>query len=135
VNQINPIYLGLLLVAFVFLSIFNLNNQKKDLDLAKSEFKSTRKLTDDLVALKNVYANKNKIKKELERILNNPSLTKSELEKSFKKTGVKVTSKSMDINDLNKLMSKMLNGTYNLTSLKIKKLSDTKVDFFMEIKW
>ena len=134
-NQINPIYFGLLLVVFLFLSVFKLNEQRDSLTEAKQTYKTTQKLTSQLKDLKNVYANKAKIKKEMQRILNNPVLRASKVVQKFKKTGVKINSESMDLNALNKLMGKILNASYNISSLKIKRLSDTKVSLSMEIKW
>jgi len=134
-NQINPIYLALLLVVLLFLSIFKLDSQRMSLVEEKQNFKSTQKLTNELVDLKDAYSNGVKIKKELQRILNNPSLRASKLVKDFKKSSVKINTQSMDIASINKLMGKVLNGSYNVTNLKIKRLSDTRVSLFMEIKW
>ncbi len=134
-NQINPIYLGLLLVVFLFLSIFKLDEQRTELLEAKQSYKTTQKLTSELKDLKNLYSSKVKIKRELQRILNNPILKASSLVNKFSSSGVKISSKSMDFNALNKLMGKVLNASYNISSMKIKKLSDTKVSLSMEIKW
>jgi hypothetical protein len=41
----------------------------------------------------------------------------------------------MDKNTLNLLMGKILNASFNITSMQIKKLSDDKVSLDMEIKW
>lgn len=134
-NQINPIYLGLLLVVFLFLSVFKLNETKLEFYEAKQDYKSTQKLTSKLKDLKNIYSNKSRITKEIQRILNNPVLRASKIVNRFSNSGVKISSKSMDFNALNKLMGKILNASYNITSLKIKKLSDTKVSLDMEIRW
>ena len=134
-NQINPIYLGLLLVVFLSLSVFKLNEKRDELLIARQNFKSTQKIAQELSSLKNIYSNKNKIKKELQRILNNPVLRSADIVKKFTKAGVKVNSTSMDLISLNKLMGKILNGSYNISSLKVKRLSDTKVSLSMEIKW
>jgi len=134
-NQINPIYLGLFLVVVLFLSVFKLDSQRISLNEERQNLKVTQKLVNELVALKDVYANKIKIKKELQRILNNPVLKASEIVKFFTNSSVKINSKSMDFNALNKLMGKILNASYNITSLKIKRLSDTKVSLSMVIKW
>lgn len=134
-NQINPIYLGLLLVVFLFLSVFKLNETRLEFYEAKLDYKSTQKLTSKLKDLKNIYSNKNRITKEIKRILNNPVLRASKIVNRFSNSGVKISSKSMDFNALNKLMGKILNASYNITSLKIKKLSDTKVSLDMEIRW
>ena len=134
-NQINPIYIGLLLIVFLTLSVFKLNDERNNLHEAKQNFKSTQKLSSELVDLKDAYSNKNKVKKELLRVLNNPALKVSKITKTFKNSSVKISSESMDLNSINKLMGKILNQSYNITALKIKRLSDTKVSLAMEIKW
>ena len=134
-NQINPIYLALLLIVLLALSVFKLNDQRIKFDEAKQEYRSTQELASKLKDLKDAYSNSSKIKKELNRILNNPALKSSKMVKTFKKSSLKLSSESMDLNALNKLMGKVLNASYNITSLKIKKLSDTKASFAMEIKW
>jgi len=134
-NQINPIYLALLLLVFLSLSVFKLDKQRSELADAKNSFKSTQILSSELRDLKDAYSNQSKIKRELNKILNNNVVKSSNIVKVFKKSLLKVSSESMDINALNKLMGKTLNSSYNITSLKIKRLSDTKASFYMEIKW
>lgn len=134
-NQINPIYLGLLLIVFLSLSAFKLNEQRDELIQVRQNYKTTQKLSSELKDLKNLYSNKKKIKRELQRILNNPILRAAQLVKKFSNSGVKLNSKSMDLNALNKLVGKVLNASYNISSLKIKRLSDTKASLSMEIKW
>jgi len=46
-----------------------------------------------------------------------------------------LSSENMNVRSLNFLMSKVLNGTYDISELKIKRLSDEKASFIMEIKW
>ena len=53
----------------------------------------------------------------------------------MKKSSMLISSTSMEKNALNTLMGKILNGAYNISSLKIKKLSENSVSFEMEIKW
>ena len=134
-NQINPIYLALLLFVFLSLSIFKLDNQRSELDDAKKSFKSTQNLSRELRDLRDAYSNQSKIKREVNKLLNNHVVKSSNIVKVFKKSLVKISSESMDINALNKLMGNVLNTSYNITALKVKRLSETKVSFSMEIKW
>lgn len=125
-NRINPLYLGLFLVFILLISVFQLNDAKDELKEVKSSYKKTLKIANELKALKSVYKEKQKIK----TILNS-----AKVDTKYKKNSVKVHSKSMDKKTLTNLMSKLLNGSYNINSLDIKKLSDEKVSFSMEIKW
>ncbi len=134
-NRINPLYLALLLVAILLMVIFKLSSAKSELLEAKEEYKSTLALVDELSALKKVYADKNKIKRDLKRVLGNSVLKNAQIEQHATKSSITISSKSMDIKALNYLMGKILNSSYNITSLSIKKLSDEKVSLQMEIKW
>ncbi len=134
-NQVNPLHLGgLLLVVLMFL-FFKLHGIKEELAEAKSEFLVSQTLAVDLNALKSVYADKTKIKKSLERILGQKSIVAAKLHVKRDKKFVKISSQSMDAAVLNGLMGKILNASFNITTLKIKRLSDTKASLEMEIKW
>ena len=134
-NQVNPLHLGgLLLVVLMFL-FFKLHGIKEELAEAKSEFLVSQTLAVDLNALKSVYADKTKTKKSLEHILRQKSIVASKLHVKRDKKFVKISSQSMDAAVLNGLMGKILNASFNITTLKIKRLSDTKASLEMEIKW
>ncbi|HIP20985.1 MAG TPA: hypothetical protein EYG70_07660 [Sulfurimonas sp.] len=134
-NQVNPLHLGgLLLVVLMFL-FFKLNGIKEELAEAKSEFLVSQTLAVDLNALKSVYADKTKTKKSLERILGQKSIAAAKLHVKRDKKFIKISSQSMDAAVLNGLMGKVLNASFNITALKIKRLSDTKASLEMEIKW
>lgn len=134
-NQVNPLHLaGLLLIVLMFL-FFKLDGVKEEIAAAKSEFLVSQSLAVDLNALKSVYADKKKTKKSLERILGQRSIVAAKLHIKRDKKFVKISSQSIDAVVLNSLMGKILNGSFNIATLKIKRLSDTKASLEMEIKW
>jgi len=134
-NRVNPLYLGLLLLFVLALSIFKLNSAKDELIDAKQSYKEVSKLANELVSLKAVYNNKKKLEKSLRRILRNNTLKTAKIKSKFKKSNVKLGSKSIDKKALDFLMGKIFNSTYNVVVLDIKKLSKEKASFKMEIKW
>ena len=134
-RAINPLYIGLLFVSILAISIFSLNSAKSDLSDAKESFSKTLKIANELSGLKKAYANKTFSQKSLQKILAQRVLKEVQLDAKFKKNSVFLQSKEIDKKALNFLMSKILNGTYNVTSMKIKKLSESKASFEMEIKW
>jgi len=135
VNRINPIYIAILLLVMLALVSFKLGEAKRELNEAKDTYTTTLQLSTDLSALKEVYADKTKIKKSLQRVLNNPSLRSSKIIQKFKHSSAMISSENMDVKALNLMMSKFLNNSYNITSLNIKRLSDRYVSFDMEIQW
>jgi len=134
-NRINPLHIGILLIVILLFSFVSLGNSKAQLKEAENEYKLTEQIATKVTGLKAVYGNKKEIKKSLKRVLNLSSLRASKIEQKMKKSGVTLSSQSMDKKALNSLMGKLLNGSYNITMLKIKKLSPEKVSFDMEIKW
>jgi len=134
-NRINPLYVGLLLVMLLLVLYVKLSGLKTELKEAKNSYKESELLAKNLSALKNVYANKSKSKASLLRILSQSSIKSANIQKKETKKGMKLSASKMDAKVLNSLMSKVLNGSYQITSLKIKRLSTTQVSFEMEIKW
>ena len=134
-NRINPLYIGVLFIGILLFLLFQLSGAKSDLAEAKEEYKSTELIVNELRSLKNIYGNKKKIEKSISRLLNQASLKSAKIQKRSMKNGVAFSSESMDKKALDSLMGKILNGTYNVEKLKIKKLSKEKVSFEMEIKW
>jgi len=134
-NRINPLHIGILLIVILAFFIFQLGEAKKELHETNILYKETLTLSTQLVGLREVYGDKNAIKKSINRILNQSSLKSANIVKKVTSTGLKISSESMDRGALNSLMGKMLNGSYNIASLKIKRLSDKTASLKMEIKW
>ncbi|MBU1659433.1 hypothetical protein KKG72_10355 [bacterium] len=134
-NRVNPLYIGILLFVILIILLFKLSSAKDELFQAKESYTFTAKVAADLSGLKEVYGDKEQIKKSLAGILNLTSLKSASLEQKIKRSGLEISSSSMDIIALNLLMGKILNSSYNITALKIKKLSETKASLHMEITW
>lgn len=134
-NRINPLYIGAFLLILLGFLAFKLGNIKNELEIQKVEYKETMNLATKLNDLKKVYNDKNIQKKSLDQILKNSSFISANIVKTEKKSSVLVSSNSIDLQGLNAFMSKILNATYTIKSLEIKKLSDEKASFDMEITW
>ncbi len=134
-NRINPLHIGILLFVLLGFLLFKLSEAKSEYREAKSSYKETLAIANELSGLKAVYADRSRSKKSLQKILRHTSLRSTEIEKNIKKSGISISAKSMDMKALNFLMGKLLNGTYQIEGIKIKQLSDTKVSLNVEIKW
>lgn len=134
-NRINPIYAAILLLLILAILSLNLSGAKSDLKDAQEDYKSTAKLSTDLSTLKEIYEDKTKAKRSIQRILSQSSLSSSKIIQKFKNSTASISSEAMDINALNLLVGKLLNSSHNISSLNIKRLSDSDVAFSMEIKW
>ena len=134
-NQINPLQIGGLLLVVILFLFFKLSGVQSEIVEADQSFKKSEKLALDVSALKNVYADKKRTQKRLEKIFSNRKLHTANLKIKKQKKLVKVSSESIDSSALNYLMGKVLNDSYNITTLKIKQLSKEKASLEMEIKW
>jgi len=133
-NHVNPLHIGGLLGVIILFLFFQLSGAKSELKEAKSEYKKSEKIAVDLSSLKTVYADKKKSKKALERILSLSSVKQAKLTIKRDKKSIKIASKSVETKFLNSFMGKILNGSYKITYLKIKKLSETKASLSLEIQ-
>ena len=134
-NQINPLQIGGLLLVVILFLFFKLSGVQSEIVEADQSFKKSEKLALDVSALKNVYADKKRTQERLEKIFSNRKLHTANLKIKKQKKLVKVSSESIDSSALNYLMGKVLNDSYNITTLKIKQLSKEKASLEMEIKW
>ncbi len=134
-NRLNPLYIAALIMTILIIGIFKLQSTKNELKELKKSYKEAKILSTELSALKAQYKNKSKIKISLRSILKSPTLKSAQLDYSFKKSSLHINSKSINLATLNFLMSKILNATYQINKLDIKRLDDKKASFKMEIKW
>ena len=134
-NQINPLHIGALLLVLILFLFFKLSGIKEELVEAKQEYKVSKKLAVNVSSLKSVYENKTKTQEAIERILRQSSLKSVNFNLKKEKKSIKISSKSMDAQALNSFMGKILNGSYNISLLKIKKLNQTTSSLEMEIIW
>lgn len=134
-NKINPLHIGALLLVLLVFFIFKLSGVKSELTQTKELYSQTRTIAEDLNGLKKVYTDKQNIKKSINRVLRQSSLRSAKIEKKLTRTGMILSSVSMDKNALNSFMSKILNGSYMIYGMKIKKLDEHRVSMKLEIRW
>jgi len=134
-NRINPLHIGVLLVVVLLFFVYKLSGAKSELIEARDSYKETKEISLRLSGLKEVYEEKEKVEKALKRILEQPSLSAAKIEQEKKATGLIISSQNMELDALNSLMSKLLNGLYNIKTVEIKKLTPTTASFMMEITW
>jgi len=133
-NRINPLHILLLLLTIIIFLIVQLTHQKENFMHEKSALSETQKMAEEIKGLKYLYANKNKTKKTLRRILKQVSLVKKIVQKPTK-DGVKLTATSLQLKEVNRLTTKIFNEGFHVTMLKIKKKDLKHVSLKMEILW
>lgn len=134
-NRVNPIHIAILLVVVLGFFVMKLSSAKEELSQTKELYQETQQLSTQLKGLSEVYSDKNGVKKSLNKTLKHLSLKSSNIKKKVTFSSMIISSESMSKTALNLLMGKLLNGSYYIYSFKIKKLSDNRASFKMEIKW
>ncbi|QFR48374.1 hypothetical protein FJR48_00985 [Sulfurimonas lithotrophica] len=134
-NRINPLYIGALLIMVLALSIYSLGSAKKSLNEEKESFKEIQKIANELSSLKKAYSNKKMNERAIRRLLAHSYLKSAAIDAEYQKNTLKLKSKSMDKKALDFLMGKLLNSTYNITKMTVKRLSEQKASLELEIKW
>ena len=132
-NQINPLYLLLSLIGFLFIGIFSLNGIKSEISEVKSEIIVTSNLADDIVALKRSWGDKKKSKQRVLKILTNRTIKNSGVTYQVTSSRVTIEAKSMRQKEFSYLMNKILNVALNITSIKARRLDKTHVSLRMEV--
>jgi septal ring factor EnvC (AmiA/AmiB activator) len=117
------------------LSIYSLNSAKNSLRESKESFKSTQKIAYELSGLKKAYSEKKSKQRDMKRLLAQNVLKSATINADYKNSGVSISSKSINKNALDLLMSKLLNSTYDIRKMRIKRLNDEKAELDLEIKW
>ncbi len=134
-NRINPIHIAILLIVVLGFFVMKLGSAKEELSQTKALYQETLQLSTQLKGLREVYSDKNGVKKSLAKILRHKSLSSYSIKKKTTNSGILISSDSINKIGLNLLVGKLLNGSYHIYSFKIKRLSDDKASFKMEIKW
>lgn len=134
-SRVNPLHILLLSFVFLIFSFVQFHTVSQKIEDMQSELKKKRLVATELVALQKVYGNKVKVKRSLEKILRHSLIRKAKIEKDYSKNGVVLKADSVDLRVLNAFMGKILNNSFHITKLKIKKLSEKRATFEVGIKW
>ena len=134
-NRINPIHIaGLLVVVLLFL-LMQLSSVKQELQESKELYEETFVLSTRLSSLHEIYSDKQKVQKSIHRILKQSSLKRVKIDKKVKTSGITLTGSGLTKLEINSLMGKIINGSYNIHALQIKKMDKNKISFMLEIRW
>lgn len=134
-NRVNPLYVGALLVMVLILSLYLLSSAKQSLKDSKESFKQTQKIANEISGLKKAYADERTTTRDIKRMLANMVLRSAAIKAEYKNSGVNISSNKMDKKALDFLMGKVLNSSYDIRKMKIKRLSSDIASFELEIRW
>ena len=134
-KTVNPLHILVLLAVLLVFSFFQLSQAKNEHKIEKKTYEETVLLSKKLKNLNAIYSDEKSVKRSIATVLKQHSLKSTSIKQTIGKSSLIISVKSMDKTALNSLMSKILNGSYNVHSFKIKRLSENRASFTMEIKW
>lgn len=134
-NRINPLHVAALLIMLLLFFMFKLSGAKEELSQTKALYQETLSVSTELKALNESYSDKERIRKSINLLLSHTSLKSANITQKVQSSNMFLSSASLDSTALNFLLGKVLNGAYNISSLKIKRLSEKSASLEMEIKW
>jgi len=135
VKHVNPLHIGVLLIVTILFLFVKLSETKDELRASQASYKSAYTLAQKLQSLKNLYAQKQTAQKALHKIVTSQALQKSDVKSITKRDKTYISAKKIDLRALNYLLSKLLNGSFIIESLKVERVNEKEADLEMEIKW
>lgn len=134
-NRINPLYVGILAILLLLFFTLKLATLQESLKNEKRAYKETLGVATNLQGLKAAYADKMGVRKSINRLLRQRILKSANIEKKLKSKGLVLSAKSVTLQQLNFFMGKIVNGSYKIGLLKIKRISKERASFRLEIQW
>jgi hypothetical protein len=135
VNRVNPLHIVALLFVALLFGFFKLSSIKEVLQEEEKRYSSSKKVAQELLAYKKLYGDKKRVQNGIERILSQGSLKNVDIVLSRKANSLEIRSKTIKLQELNALMSKILNGAYDVRRIDIKAAGKTEASVAMEIAW
>jgi hypothetical protein len=133
VKPTNPLYIALLLIAVflvVVVKLYQANTAHGEAVVALYETQTMAKRT---AALKGTWGESTKNATALKRLLGGSLLRDAGVEMEKRSDRMVISAKSIDRKALEYLMNKLLNGTYRIKNLKVKRLDERQASFYAEV--
>jgi len=134
-SRVNPLHIIVLLIVVVLFGFFKLSTIKSELQEEQKSYQASQKVATELLAYKKLYGDKKRVINGLRKIIKAPSLKAANIQLSRKSKSVELRSDSMELRELNRLFSKILNGAYKIKRFTIKSLDATHASVMVEIAW
>lgn len=134
-NKINPLYFLVILVFASFVMFVKINQSHQEFNLVQEELLKTSDIVSQIKSFKKAYSEKKRMQKKISRLLRDASLKDANIIQKSTRTSLKLSTNSMSKKALDMFMGKVINDTYPIYTMDIKKIDATHVSFKMEFKW
>lgn len=134
-RQVNPLHVLLLLTVFILFLFYQLQETQATFHDAKEQLAKTKDVAYQLNALKKEYANKEYVVRTITRLLHQSILKSATITKEQKSDAIVLHAKKLSKRQLQRVLTKILNSTYKIKALHIKRVDEKSVDVDVEVGW
>lgn len=134
-RQVNPLHVLLLLTVFILFLFYQLQETQATFHDAKEQLAKTKDVAYQLNALKKEYANKEYVVRTITRLLHQSILKSATITKEQKSDVIVLHAKKLSKRQLQRVLTKILNSTYKIKALHIKRVDEKSVDVDVEVGW
>ncbi|HIP54055.1 MAG TPA: hypothetical protein EYH11_01125 [Sulfurimonas autotrophica] len=134
-RQVNPLHVLLLLTVFILFLLYQLQETQATFHDAKEQLAKTKDVAYQLNALKKEYANKEYVVRTITRLLHQSILKSATITKEQKSDAIVLHAKKLSKRQLQRVLTKILNSTYKIKALHIKRVDEKSVDVDVEVGW
>ncbi|NOQ31452.1 MAG: hypothetical protein GQ570_10040 [Helicobacteraceae bacterium] len=131
---INPLYILLTLMVVVITLVINLNVISSESKSLQSAIESKSKIASSVVSLKREWDNRSKSKNELNTLLNSNQLRDVLFKVDRGSSIYSITTKSMNKDELNYLLNRVLNSALVVKTLRIKSMSKYSASLILKVE-
>ena len=133
-KKINPFYIILLLIVILVVVMFNLMHVKDELHEAQDSYDKTKAMVHRIVDLQQSWDNKKNTKNSIRRILRSSVLRNARIVQKDKRGVIVLHGSSMDSKSASYLIGRLLNASFTIKSMKIRRLNKERASLDVEIK-
>lgn len=132
-KQINPMYIALLLVVILGMVIFKLGQAKEAQNQVRTELQTTEGMAERIVALREQWDDPARRMAELDRLLRSPALREAAIVQKKGKNSIVLDAQSINRRSAEYLINKLLNDSYAIKSMTLKRLDATEASMHLEV--
>lgn len=133
-KKINPFYIIILLIVILVVVMFNLMHVKDELHEAQNSFDKTKAMVHEIVDLRQSWDNKKYTKNSIRRILKSSVLRNAGIVQKDRRGVIVLHGGSMNSKSASYLITRLLNESFTIKSMKIRRLSKERASLDVEIK-
>ncbi len=134
-KQINPLYIGAFLLLATLFLLIKIESYKNEIIQADKKYNEIEHLASNLHKLKSIYADTQKSKRTITRILANQKVKNAHLNITKTKNAIVLSHKSLNAQTAHYLLSKILNNSLKITRLQLKRETSTTLSLNLELAW